>query len=178
MLKPMPKQRLFGVPGRLPFVGETADPWIFTVLATLAVTAGLATAFAGEVFPHDKDARGHVIQLAAGLLVLLGAYFTAVNIRETRAHQAFERLHKVLEQLGSPSEPVRLGAISLLESIAVERLDLPSGSATEEVTAARNHAVVTALQAVAAEEEGAPGESARATLRRLQAYGFVLDRDG
>jgi hypothetical protein len=168
-----PKARLFSVTERTPLARETADPWIFLLLTGLVVVAGLAVAFPGEVFPEDEDARSHVIQLAAGMLVILGAWFTAVNIREVRAHQAFERLQKVIEQLGDGDEAVRIGAIRLLQSIALEKLDLPGGS-TGQALVARRKAVGDALAAVAAEDGGRPSAAlAEQVLRELEASGAL-----
>jgi len=76
------RTRLFDLAGRIPIVHETADPWIFTVLLLLIGIAAYGVINADSVFPGDKDARAHVIQAAAGFLVILGAYFTAVNLRE------------------------------------------------------------------------------------------------
>jgi len=160
---------MFDLTGKLPIVGETADPWIFLVLMTLVAVAALGVAFPDDVFPGDDDARAHVIQVAAGLLVILGAYFTAVNIREARAHQAFDRLCRVIEQLGNGNEAVRVGAVKLLESIALEKLDLPSGSAGEAMRARRN-AIREALRAVAEESAERPSsELARQALQKLEA---------
>lgn len=164
-----PKARLFDLSTRIPLVRETADPWIFLVLAALVVVTAFAVTFPQDVFPGDKDARGHVIQVAAGFLVILGAYFTAVNIREARAQQAFDRLCRVIEQLGSGNEAVRIGAIRLLESIALEKLDLPGGS-TGEVMRARNAAIREALESVVRESNGLPStDLARQVLRDLEA---------
>jgi hypothetical protein len=163
------KARLFDVSTRIPLVRETADPWIFLVLAALVLATLFAVSFPGEVFPEDDDARTHVIQLAAGALVILGAYFTAVNIREARAQQAFERLCRVIDQLGSETEAVRLGALRMLESIALEELDLPGGS-TEAVLDARRRAIGEALAAVARDSADLPcGALAREVLQELEA---------
>ncbi len=164
-----PKARLFDFAGRIPVARETADPWIFLVLIGLVAATVVALVFAREVFPDDDDARGHVIQLATGMLVILGAYFTAVNIREVRAQQTFDRLCRVIEQLGSDSEPVRVGAIRLLESIALEKLDLPAGSAGSALEA-RHVAVREALASVAAERGERPSvELAQRVLGELDA---------
>jgi hypothetical protein len=163
------KARLFDLANRMPIVGDTADPWIFLVLTALVAVATFGVLFPEDVFPGDSDARAHVIQVAAGLLVILGAYFTAVNIREVRAQQAFDRLCKVIEQLGSGSEAVRLGSIRLLESIALEKLDLPSGSAGEMMRARRD-AIREALASIAGESAELPyGELARRVLQDLEA---------
>jgi len=167
-----PKSRLFESSTRLPLVGETADPWIFLVLAALVAASVLGIAFPHAIFPGDRDARGHVIQAAAGCLVILGAYFTAVNIREARAHQAAERLGRTIDQLGSGDEAVRVAAVKLLQSMALERLDLPSQSAGEAMDA-RNGAIREALTVVAEGEEGLrSADLARDVLRDLSARGF------
>jgi hypothetical protein len=155
MAGPGLKARLFDLSSRIPLVRETADPWIFLVLSVLFVATAFAVVFPEDVFAGDRDARSHVIQVAAGLLVVLGAYFTAVNIRESRNQQAFDRLCRVIDQLGVESEAVRVGAVRLLESIALEKLDLPSGS-TGDVLRARQHAVRDVLAAVARESTGSP----------------------
>jgi hypothetical protein len=171
-----PKARLFDLSTRVPLVRETADPWIFLVLTALVAVTTLAVIFPEDVFSGDRDARGHVLQVAAGLLVILGAYFTAVNIREARAQQAFDRLCKVIEQLGSSSEAVRVGAVKLLESIALEKLDLPSGN-SGEVMLARHGAIREALACVAQEStELSSSALARQVLRDLDARRFISGR--
>lgn len=163
---------MFEASKRIPVVGETVDPWIFLLLLGLAGSTTVGVMFAGEVFPNEpeKDARSHVIQLAAGLIVLLGAYFTAVNIREARAQQAFDRLSKVIDQLASESDAVRMGAIRLLEGLAMERLDLPSGSYGHTARLARQNAIRDALGALASEPRDSPVRaSARRVLAAIQA---------
>jgi hypothetical protein len=168
-----PKARLFDVAGRIPIIKETADPWVFLELLVLAVAVGLGVAFPDAIFPGDEDARTHVLQVGAGALVLLGAYFTAVNIRQVRADQAFDRLHKVIDQLGSDSEAVRAGAIRLLQSILLEKMDLPSGTAGEAM-AARRKAVENALAAAVAEAGGRPSTAlAERVLNELRASGAL-----
>lgn len=150
-----PKARIFTLSTRVPLVRETADPWIFLVLLALVVVATAGVILAGDVFPGDKDARTHVIQVATGLLVILGAYFTAVNIREVRAQRSFEQLCAVIDQLGSQSESVRVGAIRLLQSLAHEELDLPGG-ALGRVVETRRLAILDALAVVAGEHPATP----------------------
>jgi len=168
-----PKAKLFEASTFLPFVGETADPWIFLVLSALVAVTVAGVALPHVVFPRDRDARSHVIQVAGGLLVVLGAYFTAVNIREVRAQQAFERLCKVIEQLGDPSEHVRIGSVRLRESIALEDLDLTSGS-MGDVRRARRNAIRDALVSVAGDQhKRGSADAARQVLLRLEQRGIL-----
>jgi len=153
---------------RVPIVRETADPWIFLMLVGLVLATILALIFPEQVFSGDRDPRTHIIQVAAGLLVILGAYFTSVNLREVRAHQSFERLCKTIGQLESDSEAVRIGAIRLLESLELEKLDLPTGSAGE-VTSARRQAIREALEAFARESQGPAVAVAQEVLATLDA---------
>jgi hypothetical protein len=163
------KARLFQVVStRIPLVRETADPWIFLALVGLVLVTTVALIFPDTVFSGDEDPRTHVIQVAAGLLVILGAYFTAVNIREVRAHQSFERLNLAIGQLESDSQAVRIGAIRLLESVALEKLDLPTSSAGE-VSLARRRAIREALEALTLESQGPSVVVAREVLTRLAA---------
>jgi hypothetical protein len=160
---------MFDFAGRIPVARETADPWVFLAMIGLVAATAAGLVFAHDVFPGDDNARGYVIQLAAGMLVILGAYFTAVNIREARAQQAFDRLCRAIEQLGSDSEPVRVGAVRLLESIALEKLELPTGSAGDAL-AARQKAIREALALVSAERDGRPSvELAQRVLGELEA---------
>ncbi len=164
-----PRDLLFALSNRVPLVREASDPMVLLVLAILVVATAIAVVFPSDVFPGDKDARSHVLQLAGGVLVLFAAYFTSVNLRETRAQHAFERLSRAIEQLGSESEPVRIGAIKLLESIALERLELPSGTGGSAAIA-RHEAVREALEAVAREPAGSsPSDLAREVLQKLEA---------
>lgn len=177
MTDPGHNDRLTPSSPRLPLLAGAADPLILLVLVGLGLLAALGTAFAGQVFPDDHDARGHVIQIAAGVLVLLGAYFTAVTVREARAQQAFERLQKTIDQLGSNSEAVRIGAIRPLEGIAWEKLDLPNSSSAAAVTASRPLAVWDVLSAVANEPAGTAPALARAVLDDLKDHGFSAPDD-
>ena len=162
-----PRDLLFALSNRIPLVREATDPMMFLVLATLVVATGFAVFFAEDVFPGDEDARSHVLQLAGGLLIVLGGYFTSVSLREIRAQQAFDRLCRVIEQLGSDSEAVRVGAIKLLEGLTLEKLELPSGTAGAAART-RQEVIREALEAVAREADGLPPSAlARQVLQRL-----------
>ena len=77
-----PKARAFDVANRLPLVSETARPVDVRGARLVRHSPAAAVAFPGVIFPRHHDARSHVLQVAGGLLVILGAYFTAVTIRE------------------------------------------------------------------------------------------------
>lgn len=146
-----PKERLFGLCDRIPFIKETADPVVATVLALLLLLAIVGISIPGQIFPHDNAARSHVMQMAGGLVVVFGAYYATVNLREVRAQRYLDRLSTVIEQVGSPSEPVRLGSIRLLQSAALEKPALPSDSMTAGAVAARQKAIREVLDAISGE---------------------------
>jgi len=137
-----PKARLFAFCNRLPLIGEVDDPVTATALLVFVAATLVAVAFPGLVFPRDHSARTHVLQVAAGILVVVGAYFSAVTLREARAHRHAERLIRIVEQLGNGSTAVRVAAVRLLQSIAFEEPAVPSAHATEEVVSRRRQAVV------------------------------------
>ena len=46
-----PKERLFAMTGRIPLVGEGADPFMFVVLMAVAIIAVVVIVFAHDIFP-------------------------------------------------------------------------------------------------------------------------------
>jgi hypothetical protein len=145
------KHRLWRIPDHVPLVRETADPIVFSVLALFVVVAIAAFALATTILPHDHNSRSHILQLAAGLLLVFGAYYTSLAIRERRAEQYLNRLTELISQLESSSDAVRIGAIGLIKSLALETPALPSDSTTPVTREARAEAILGALDAVARE---------------------------
>lgn len=169
---PGPKTRAFSLFDRIPIVGEFADPIIATVLlAIMAVTAG-ALLLSSQIFPHDHEARSHVIQIAGGLVLILGLYYASVTVRELRAQQYLERLSTLISQLASTNEAVRAGTLRLLQSAALERPTLPSDSTTEGAAQARRRAIWEAVTLVSKEGDSDASALAAAICRELTAQGF------
>jgi hypothetical protein len=164
---PNAKHRLFNQLNRVPIVGETADPVVGSALIALTVLTIIGVALPGKLFPHDPDARTHVLQLAGGLLVVIGVYWAAVNLRETRARQYFERLSAAIDQVGSESLAVQVGGIWLLKSLVLETPALPSDSSTKGAVEARNRAVFDVLTVVS-ESGGAAADLATRVLADLK----------
>lgn len=118
--------------------------------------------------------RGFLIQAGAGMLAFGALVYTALNFRLSREGHVTDRYTKAIEQLGSQSPEVRLGAIYALERIMIDSArDHPT---IVEVLAAyvRQHAPLTARN-----EPGRFGEDNR-NLRRpdtdVQASLTVLGR--
>lgn len=87
-----------------------------------------------ERFEAENEARKTLAQIIGGLCLILGLYFTSLQLRETqltssnneaiaRDGQITDRYIKAVQQLGTTDEqnlPVRIGAIFSLERIARE----------------------------------------------------------
>jgi hypothetical protein len=164
---PRTKDRLFAFSERLPLIGRAADPFVAAALGLVVVLTLVFVAIPGQVFPEDHNARGHILQLAGGLIVVGGAYFAAVNLRSTRASQLADRLRATLGDLGSDSEAVRVGAIQLLEGMANEDPNLPKDTAGRAAVQAQRRAIYAALAAMVEEGGAASAEAARHALSRL-----------
>ena len=169
-----PKHALFGVFDRIPVVKEMADPIVAGVLGVLVLLTIAGVALPGQVFPHDHEARSHVMQIAAGLVVVFGAYYAAVNIREVRGQKYLERLSNVIDQVGSSQPAVRLGGIRLLQSIALERPLLPSDSMTTTAAVARKQAIREVLRSVSEEGDTDVAQLAALVLKELTAGGELV----
>jgi hypothetical protein len=168
--RPGPKERLFGLSDRIPLVKEAADPIVAAVLGLLVVLAIVGISIPGEIFPHDNAARSHILQLAGGLILVLGAYYTSVNLRELRAHQYLDRLAKNIELLGAPNQAVRMGSIRLLQGIALERPALPVDSTTAGAASARRHAIREALETVSEADDARTAQLAATVLAELRQW--------
>src|SRR5947209_14320651 len=107
------KQRFENIPGRSRWIGEAADPVVAGSLLLLAAAAAVCVALANHIFHGDPEARSHVIQIAGGVVVLLGAYFTAQQLVVQRAQRRGEMLSKLLDQLASKDPATQIGAIRL-----------------------------------------------------------------
>jgi hypothetical protein len=155
------KGRLFAFCDRLPLIGETADPVIAAMLVGIGLLTLIAVAIPSAIFPGDKDARSHVIQVAAGVVLILGAYFAPVSIRELRSQQYSDRLGRIFDQLASSNEVTRIGAIRLLHAVAIEQRALPADAGTKAATIARRRAIWDVLSVISKDQDS--------TLARLAA---------
>lgn len=105
--------------------------------------------------------RGRLLQLGAGLVIAGGLVYTGLTFRLSREGQVTDRYTKAIEQIGSDSLDVRLGAIYALERIMVDsERDHPT---IVEVLAAyvREHAPLP--------DEAASGDEARSSSADLTA---------
>ena len=135
-------------------LGGATDPAAALMLWIIAIVGGVAVALAGNAFfQHDKDARSHVIQLAGGVIVLFGAYFTARQLMNAQTQKYAERLGSTLEQLGSGSMSVRISAIRLLQGMLLESHGLPGDTRGRYIDAAWKAAIRDALKAFAEAED-------------------------
>lgn len=111
----MTKRRLaFKFFTQVPVIRDTGDPEYAGILLLFA-----GTVVAGLVLMGTHDYT-HVLQTAGGALVLLGLYFTGVNLRSARAEQYAARLISAIAHLASDSEAVRVATIRLLEAMLLE----------------------------------------------------------
>jgi hypothetical protein len=85
-------------------------------LSFVVPTAGLTAA---ERAKAQGDFRGHLLQAFAGLVLIVGAYFTGRTFALNREGQITERFTRAVEQLANDEKlDVRLGGIYALERIA------------------------------------------------------------
>jgi hypothetical protein len=83
---------------------DVEDRTMNAVLLLLMVVTAIA------LVPHGTD-RDLVLKVAGGILLVLGAYFTARTLKQTRADQRATRMLKAIEMLENGSGPARLGAM-------------------------------------------------------------------
>jgi hypothetical protein len=131
-------------------IGDTGDPETTGLLIIFATLVALALVAADVLLPHDRNAYSHVLQTAAGVVVLVGVYYTAANLRTAREEQYAARLATTIGQLGSETVAVRIGAIRLLEAMAWETPNVPTDA--RERVVARKKAILDVLTTVASEQ--------------------------
>jgi hypothetical protein len=90
---------------------------IFFVLPPLLITSG-DVPDAAERLRLENDVRTTGVQLLAGAVLALGAFFTARTIRVNREGQITERFTRAIDHLGNGELDIRLGGIYALERIA------------------------------------------------------------
>jgi Pentapeptide repeats (8 copies) len=102
----------------------------------------------------ENDVRTTGVQLLAGAVLALGAFFTARTIRINREGQITERFTRAIDHLGSKELDVRLGGIYALERIARDsrRDHTPIMEVLTAYIAGHSRRVVPALSAVARPE--------------------------
>jgi uncharacterized protein YjbI with pentapeptide repeats len=66
----------------------------------------------------EASFRGSLVQAIVGLTVLGGLYYTARNLRLSRAGQLTDRFSKAIEQIGNSDINVRIGGLYALEQVA------------------------------------------------------------
>jgi hypothetical protein len=167
-----PKNWLFSRSNRIPLVREAADPVVATVLLLLLIATAYGIARPHDIFPHDHDARGHVLQVAGGLLVVLGAYATSIALRDRRAHEYLTRLGDAIGKLDPAVPPATAGAIRLLQGLALERPALPADSTTPAAVAARRAAIWDALEMIERGRDGDLASLAKKVRHELRERGF------
>lgn len=91
----------------------------FWLLPALLVTTN-AVPNAVQRIKLQNDVRTTGVQLLGGVVLAIGAFFTARNIQINRDYQLTDRYTRAVEQLGHESVAVRLGGIYGLERIARE----------------------------------------------------------
>ena len=108
--------------GALAFAGYAAFAYgVVAVAAYLwlpgVLLAGDSFRGAAERATAFTDARGSVLQLLAGLVVLAGAYLTARTLRLNRAGHISDRFSKGVDQLGHVEIQTRVGGVYALERV-------------------------------------------------------------
>lgn len=170
------KGRIFAFFDRMPVVRQSGDPVIAGVLLLFIALVVLALVLAKVFFPGDDRARTYVIQLAAGLLALFVFYFAAINLRTSRAQHYADRLSRAIDQLGSSSDVVRVGAIRLLEGLALEAPEIPGDDASRLAARAYRLAISDVLGEVADGREEELARRAQRVLASLEKQGRVPKR--
>ena len=137
---------------------------------------GLSKLTPAERVTAIDDVHGRMFQFATGLVAIVALAFTALNFWLSREGHMTDRFTKAIEQLGSASLDVRLGAIYSLERIMA---DSPRDHPTiVEVLAAyvREHARLTDRADRRAKHEAAGLPGSPATDTDVQAVLTVLGR--
>lgn len=99
--------------------------WVFDVLPDLAVNDGQLTD--NERLQRENDVRTTGLQALAGVVLALGAAFTAYSVLSTREGQLDERFARALELMANENSHVVSGAIFSLDRIAAQsRFDRPA----------------------------------------------------
>jgi len=100
-------------------------PWLRTKLKNVedlpvALTLWLVAAAAVIVvaFVPSSSARDTFLKLVGGAVVLLGSYFAARTLKQTRADQRATRILKAIELVGNEHVAVRAGALWTLVDLA------------------------------------------------------------
>jgi hypothetical protein len=141
------KSRAFAFLRHVPVIRDTADPeYVGIFLLFMCVVVGALIAFGQSSSAYTK-----VLQTAGGVLVVLGVYFTVVNLRTSRVEQYVGRLIAAIGQLGSESKAVRLATIRLLEALVLEEPDVNVKDV--ERVARYKRAAIEALAAIARPDE-------------------------
>jgi hypothetical protein len=99
-----------GLPRKLP---DPEDPTVAVVLVLVAISTIVALAIAPD--PAVRDA---VLKAAGGAVVLLGSYFAARTLKQTRADQRASRILKAIEMVGDDLPAIRVGAMWTLLELA------------------------------------------------------------
>lgn len=94
-----------------------------------------------------NDIRTTLLQGLAGMALLVGAFFTWRQLQVTRYGQLSNRFTAAVEQLGSPSVEVRIGAVFALERVAVDSRDDRATVAEVLCLFAQRNALATPLDA-------------------------------
>jgi hypothetical protein len=170
------KRRIFAIFDRVPVVRQTGDPVIAGVLMLFALAVIVALALAEDIFPGDDRARTYVVQIAGGFLALFVFYFASINLRTSRAQHYADRVSKAIEQVGSTSDVVRIGAVRLLEGLALEEPEIPGDDASRLAARAYRRAIADVLAEIADGESGELASKARHILASLEAQGRLPRR--
>lgn len=94
-----------------------------------------------------NDIRTTLLQGLAGMALLVGAFFTWRQLQVTRYGQLSSRFTSAVEQLGSPSVDVRIGAVFALERVAVDSREDRGTVAEVLCLFAQRNALATPLEA-------------------------------
>lgn len=94
-----------------------------------------------------NDIRTTLLQGLAGMALLVGAFFTWRQLQVTRYGQLSSRFTSAVEQLGSPSVDVRIGAVFALERVAVDSREDRGTVAEVLCLFAQRNALATPLDA-------------------------------
>ena len=87
-----------------------------------------------DLYKARNDVRTTAVQATAGLVVLLGAYFTWRQLLTAREGQVTDRFTHAIDHLGADQLDIRLGGIYALERIA--RDSAPDRATLSEVLTA------------------------------------------
>jgi len=132
------------------------DKTVGMVLLAIALGAVAAILLGWRSSGSKADLIDAVVKCAGGVIVLLGAYFTARTLKQSRAEHRLARMQEAIKMTGDDHPSVALGGMLILNELA---------RTSDETRGEKRQAVL--VRAVLAELAASGGERAAPARRVL-----------